>query len=153
MGISNSKKALLHIAKKDLCLSEDEYRGALLAYGKAESSKNLDIKGFREVMKHFERCGFKSKSKQSTACFPTHDRPGFATDAELRKIYALWWALGGSYYRHGQERKALRGFLKKRFRVDHENFLTSRQAWQVIEAIKQIGGRLKVEGGRKGAGS
>jgi hypothetical protein len=159
-SLSRGQIAVLHVAKKALCLSDDEYRGALLAHGDADSAKSLDYKGFRAVMMHFERCGFKQLSKQShkqSTAYPVrpesvegrpYGRPGMATDKELRKIYASWWALGGSYYERGQELRSLRGFLRKRFRVDHENFLSSRQAWQVIEGIKGIGGRLKVEGGR-----
>lgn len=62
---------------------------------------------------------------------------------QIRKIKALWLTLAGTYYTQGQEWRALRGFLKKRFRVDHENFLDGRKAWEVIEAIKEISRREK----------
>jgi hypothetical protein len=64
-----------------------------------------------------------------------------ASDGQIRKIYALWWTLSGSYYESGKEFSALRGFLRARFRCDHENFLTPEKAHQVIEALKKIGVR------------
>lgn len=65
----------------------------------------------------------------------------------IRKIYAEWHDLGPSgYYEPGKERAALRGFLKKRFGVDHENFLTPEQAIKVIEAVKAIKKRRTAQG-------
>ena len=133
MGLSNKQKAVLHVAKSKLGLEDETYRDALQAYGGVSSSKDLDYPGFLSVMQHFARCGFASQ-------FQSRSKSGMASDKQIKKIYAMWWSLGSSYYRQGQERKALRGFLKKRFRVDHENFLTFKQAWGVIEAIKRIGG-------------
>ena len=71
----------------------------------------------------------------------TEERPGMATTGQIKKIYALWWTLSGTWYQPGKEWKALRGFLRARFRVDHENFLKFKQAHKVIEALKQIGKR------------
>jgi len=134
MGLSKGQKAVLHVAKAKLALDDDTYADALEAHGGARSAKDLDYPGFLRVMKHFEACGFKSLVTRPS-------RKGMATEAMIRKIYASWWALGGTYYEPGKELKALRGFLKKRFRVDHENFLTFKQARKVIEAIKAIGDR------------
>jgi len=137
MGIGKKKIAVLHVAKGQLALDDDMYRDALEANAGVRSAKDLDYEGFKAVMKHFEKCGFKVQSSRFRGSKLEH-RPGMATNKMIRKIYASWWSLGGSYYEHGKELKALRGFLKKRFRVDHENFLTFEQAQGVIEAIKKI---------------
>ena len=139
MGLSNQQKAVLHVAKAKLCLEDNEYRDALQAHGGVRSSKDLDYRGFLSVMKHFEACGFASPVSKRKPPEGRDRGPGRATDGQLRKIFAMWWSLGSSYYKPGLEKKALRGFLKKRFRVDHENFLTFGQAHGVIEAIKRIG--------------
>ena len=156
MGISKGQKAVLHVAKGKLALDDETYRDALEAHGGVRSAKNLDYEGFKAVMRHFEACGFQSDRRRKVT---GKDRPGMATAAQIRKIYASWCALGGSYYKKGQELKALRGFLKKRFRVDHENFLKFSQAGTVIEAIKKIGtragkhttedGRQRIEDGKR----
>ena len=136
---------ILHVAKNRLCLDDDSYRDALEAHGGARSSKGLDFRGYINVMKHFERCGFERKVEggrlkaEGTATV----RPGMATEKQIKKIYALWWSLGHSYYNKGKEFQALRGFLKKRFNVEHERFLDFETAHAVIEAVKAIGGRRK----------
>jgi len=140
MGLTKSQKAVLHIAKGQLGLDDDSYRDALEAYGGVRSSVDLDYKGYKAVMAHFEKCGFKRKGG-SRAPARKKTRPGMATDKQIKKIYALWWSLGGAYYDRGRELKALRGFLKKRFGVDHEQFLEFPKAIDVIEGIKAIAER------------
>ncbi len=141
MPLPIKKIALIHVAKAQLALDEDSYRDVLVAHGGVSSSTKLDHQGFKKVMKHFEACGFKSKGARHTA--QGKGRPGMATDRQIKKIYAMWWALGGSYYIKGQERKSLRAFLKKRFRVDHENFMGFDTAGKVIEALKAITDRQR----------
>lgn len=146
MTLTKNQIKVLHVAKGQLALDDDMYRDSLEANAGVRSAKDLDYQGFKAVMEHFERCGFKSKLAKRPSVVPPQSgtmegkrRVNMATAAMIRKIYASWWSLGGSYYEHGKELKALRGFLKKRFRVDHENFLTFEQAQGVIEAIKRIG--------------
>ena len=144
MPISNNQKAVIHIAKARLGLDEESYRDALEAHAGVRSAKDLDYNGFKAVMKHFESCGFRSsKLKAQSSKRQPVSRPGMATVAQIRKIYALWQTLEGSWYERRNYWKALRGFLRKRFRVDHENFLTPEKAHQVIEAIKSIGHRAQ----------
>lgn len=145
MGLSKKQKAVLHVAKGKLGLDEATYRDALEAYGGVRSSTGLGYKGFLAVMEHFEKAGFKSKKTRHSSLVTRNS--SMASDGQIRKIKALWLTLAGTYYEQGKEWKALRGFLKKRFRVDHENFLTPGKAGQVIEAIKAIGGRKKVRSG------
>ena len=129
-GLTRKQIALIHVAKKQLGLNEDDYRAAVQTYGGAGSSKDLSRFGFKNLMKHLEKCGFKSTGESS--------RPGMATPAQLRKITAAWFSLEGRYFDKGAGWPALRGFLKKRFGVDHTRFLTFKKAHQVIEAIKRI---------------
>jgi len=138
MPINRKQLALVHIAKNQLGWDDDTYRDVLKVHGGVESSKDLTPAAFRRVMAHAGGCGFKSQSKMR---MPKNHRPNMATDAQLRKIYKMWWLLEGRYYNPGKKFAALREFLKKRFRVNHENFLTFDTAHQVIEAIKAIGVR------------
>lgn len=59
MSIGRKKKALVHIAKEDLQLSEESYRQILKAVAGVESSTELTREGFEKVMKRFEEMGFK----------------------------------------------------------------------------------------------
>lgn len=139
MGLSAKQIALVHIAANQLGLDDETRRDILEAHAGVRSTKALDYQGFREVMKHFEVSGFKAKGGRQE--IQGKARPGFASPQMIRKIYALWWTLGGSYYEKGKELRSLRGFLRKRFRVEHENFLDFQTAHKAIEAIKAIGVR------------
>lgn len=55
----NSDISKIHIAKKQLNLSEDEYRAILLGRGGVESSKQLDHAGRQRVLDYFKQRGFK----------------------------------------------------------------------------------------------
>ncbi len=138
MALSAAKIKLVKTAQRALGLDDATYRGALEAHAGVSSAKDLDEQGFREIMAHFEHSGFRARSTFQSPAPARGHRPGMATERQLRKIFASWWSLGGSYYRKGQERKALREFLRKRFAVEHENFLDFDKAYQVIEAIKAI---------------
>ncbi|MFH1157095.1 MAG: regulatory protein GemA [Pseudomonadota bacterium] len=60
--ISNDKKAVIHIAKAQTGMTEEEYRDLLSSVGVA-SSKDLNNKTFDQVMSRFEALGFKTTSK------------------------------------------------------------------------------------------
>jgi len=145
MGLTNKQKAVLHVAKTKLGLDDSTYRDMLEAQAGVRSSTALDYAGFLTVMTHFEKCGFKNKhgkrGEHGQAELVHATRPGMATEGQIRKIKAVWLSLAGSYYSRGQEWRALRGFLKKRFRVEHENFLTFKTAHAVIEGLKNISRR------------
>lgn len=132
MALTRGQLAVLHIAKKRLGLDDATYRDMLQSYDGVESAKDLSLQGFRQIMNCFVDAGFGTKLLE---------RSGMATPDQIRKIYASWWSLSGSYYDEGQERTSLKGFLKKRFSVDHETFLSFKEAHKVIEAIKRISSR------------
>lgn len=139
--LSAAKIRLVKTAQRALGLDDVTYRAALEAHGGVSSAKHLTEQGFRDLMAHFERCGFEVRQTFQSPRSHSTRRPGMATEAQIKKIYASWWSLSGAYYKTGQERKALREFLAKRFEASHENFLTFDKAHQAIEAIKAIQGR------------
>ncbi len=60
--ISNDKKAVIHIAKAQVGMTDPEYRDLLGSVG-AKSSKDLNNKTFDQVMVRFEAMGFQTTSK------------------------------------------------------------------------------------------
>lgn len=60
--ISNDKKAVVHIAKAQVGMSDEEYRDLLGSVG-VDSSKDLNNKTFAQVMARFETFGFQTTSK------------------------------------------------------------------------------------------
>lgn len=61
-----------------------------------------------------------------------------STEAMRRKIYALTVELGWS-----ENPKRLAGFCKKMFRIDRVEWLSKKQCFQLIEALKKISERGK----------
>jgi phage gp16-like protein len=60
--MNRNQLAIIHIAKKQVAMTDEEYRDLLGSVG-VESSKNLNNKTFSIVINHFEQLGFKTKSK------------------------------------------------------------------------------------------
>lgn len=60
--ISNKKKAVIHIAKSQTGMTEEEYRDLLGSVG-AASSRDLSNATFDTVMTQFEALGFRTTSK------------------------------------------------------------------------------------------
>ena len=69
--LTRGQIAILHVAKRQLGLSDGEYRSIISSCtrGGTESASELDNLGFTIVMKRFERLGFRSTS-------PKRPRPG-----------------------------------------------------------------------------
>lgn len=59
VAIGRRKKALVHIAKEDLCLDEESYRRILKGVAGVESSTRLNKEGFEKVMRRFQEMGFR----------------------------------------------------------------------------------------------
>lgn len=53
--MDRKKLAVIHIVKKELGLSDCEYRDILKKAAGVSSAKDLDEKGFRKLMNHFVR--------------------------------------------------------------------------------------------------
>ena len=58
--MTREKLAVLHIAKKQLGLSEEEYRDILNNFSGVTSAEDLNEQGFESVMFHLSKLGFKS---------------------------------------------------------------------------------------------
>ena len=57
-GLDRKKLALVHIVKKELELSDEDYRCILKRIAGVESSKDLDMAGFRKLMRFFVRSDY-----------------------------------------------------------------------------------------------
>jgi len=91
--LPNKKIALIHVAKAQTGMTEDEYRDMLQQFG-ADSSKKLDPVVFADVMKHFEKLGFKSKNHKKYKNTAKQNRPliskihAILNDLDLPEKYA-----------------------------------------------------------------
>lgn len=62
----NSDLAKIHVAKKQLGLSDEDYRAMLWTQGRVHSASDLDHTGRRRVLDHLQACGFKPAAAKAT---------------------------------------------------------------------------------------
>lgn len=131
--ITTKQQALLHVAKNRLGLTDSDYRSVLSLYGGVESSKELHLEGFRNVLAYLERIGFKNPNGnvfQSAAKPPYSDPNGLPYPAQLNKMQALFMELGMI------EAERQQGFCK---RVIKKPWAQTRvEANKVIEGLKAM---------------
>ncbi len=82
------KKAisLIHVAKNQLGISDEDYRLILHNICGVDSSKQLDDAGYAVLMDHFNRLGFQSTSRKR---YFGH-RQAMATPGQVKLIQDLW---------------------------------------------------------------
>ena len=157
--INTAQKALLHIAADEIGIDRDTYEDILDQYGGVRSSVDLTPAAFKRVMKHLEGLGFERRPKAPQVNSTTRrdqyehyrarwaslgHRPGMATPDQLARIECdwdelRWWWQGED--KKGSREKALRGLLFKRFHRSELRMLETRDAFKVIEALKNIAAR------------
>ena len=141
MSLNNKQMRLVWVIKRELGWDEDIFRTVLSEHCGVKSTKELDSRGLEKYVAHAEVCGFKSRTPPGRARWePPRMGPGMASDAQVRKIIALWYSLTG-YYVEGREMKALSAFLLKTCGVSRLEWLTPAKAHNTIEAIKDIAKR------------
>lgn len=134
----NPAIAKIHIAKKELKLSDDDYRLILFSATQKESCKDMTSAELSEVLKEMESRGFKpiKTSKPNKTRFnDLANRADMASPAQLRKIEATW--MSHPRVRHKTE-YALRQFINHKFRIAHLRFVTSAQVGKILTAIEAI---------------
>ena len=140
MALTTNQIGILHVAKRQLGLSDDAYRDALRLNGGVESSTQLDLAGFKAVMTHFEACGFVSTANRRNY----GKRKGMmATAAQVGFVRDLWaeWTDG-----EGTE-KGLAAFLQKHYGVAHVRFLDRAAVGKAITGLKRMVARKKAAAG------
>ena len=137
--------AKIHLAKKQLGWSEDEYRAAISSVSKCKttSAGELDFKGRFALLKHMEKCGFKLQpQRKKTPVIPMDD----SRQGKLARH--LWLELDNAGALRDPSENALRKYVKRVTGKDALQFCNDKQMHTVIESLKQWNARLK----NKGAG-
>jgi phage gp16-like protein len=114
--------AKIHIAKKDLALDEEAYRGLLRRVAGVASSRDLSDRQADAVITELKRLGWKPQASTRAP----------AQRADLRKLYALWGTLNAGPL----DRDALRSWVATRFKVSAPEFLKPPQISEAIEQLK-----------------
>ncbi|MFC5393132.1 phage protein GemA/Gp16 family protein [Bosea vestrisii] len=122
--------AKIHIARKDLALDDDAYRGLLQRVAGVGSARDLSDRQADSVIAELKRLGWKPKAATRAP----------SQRADLRKLYALWGALHAGPL----DRDALRRWVAARFKVSAPEFLKPDQTREAIEQLKAWQKRVTV---------
>jgi phage gp16-like protein len=135
--------AKIHIARKDLALTEEIYRDIIreASGGKTESSGELNWRGRRAVLERFRELGWKPRHAGKKA----GQRPSrpLADYPEAKMIRGLWIELhqlhqaGAAKAVRDSSEKALNSFVKRMTGIDDLHWLQRRgRVDHIIEALK-----------------
>ncbi|MBU0664270.1 MAG: DJ-1/PfpI/YhbO family deglycase/protease [Proteobacteria bacterium] len=118
-GLDKKKLALIHIVKRDLHLSDQEYRDILQQVTGVRSAKDLDEKAFNHLLRYFAR----SKRYQINPYGLT-----------FRQKYFIKHLLADLHW----DETHFHNFLNKYYQKKGINDLTKGEASKVIESLKNI---------------
>jgi hypothetical protein len=119
MTLDAKKLAAIHIVKRELGLSDEDYRDRLEALTGVRSAKSLDEGGFRKLMNHFARSEHYRINQDGL------------TFRQMMYIKGLQDQLGW-------EERHLVNFLKKYHKRSDVLTLTKKEAIRVIESLKNV---------------
>lgn len=117
--------AAIHVAKKDLGLSDDEYRDILFVVARVRSASDLDAAGRARVLDHF----------RSRGALGGRQRKRDDGDPMLSKLRALWAALADAGKVNNPD--GLNAWVQRQAGVSRPQWLNSRQMSMCIEALKK----------------
>jgi len=124
--IGNKEKAILHIAKQQLGMSDEAYSDMLGSVG-VSSSKELDFQRFDELMERLKGAGFRKihKSARKSGMDKKPPRGKAAMLSYMEAILAdmnLPWPYAD-------------GMSKRMFGIERVRFLTEEQTYKLLQAL------------------
>lgn len=117
--------AAIHVAKKDLGLSDDEYRDILFVVARVRSASDLDAAGRARVLDHF-----RSRGALGGRQVKRND-----SDPMVRKLWALWGELVDAGKANNPN--GLNAWVQRQTGVSRPQWLNGRQMEKCIEALKK----------------
>lgn len=115
--------AKIHIAKKDLSMDDDIYRGLLMELFGVESASKLKITDLVKLCTHFEKIGWQSKPPRKKQA------PGKERQSMLKKIWAICYDLGLPVPDYAN------GLAQKMFKVDRVDWCKPDQLHKIAAAL------------------
>ncbi|WP_019500851.1 regulatory protein GemA [Pseudanabaena sp. PCC 6802] len=129
-SVTNRLKALVHIAKADLGLSDEAYRTILASLTRKESTAGMGLSELNAVLNSFRAKGWMPKVKRSKLSRQIEN------SREQKKIWKLWYLLRDAGACDGT-RKGLNAWLKKQTGVESIDWIVTYEAARpAIEGLK-----------------
>lgn len=123
--MTHKQLAMIQAAKRQLDLTEEDYRGLLWRMGGVESARDLSSSGFNALIRAFEVLGFQRTNP------PLHVRRGMATPAQIALVEELWRDYAGD---NSDER--LRRWLERSYKISALRFMTQDHAAMAINGLR-----------------
>jgi phage gp16-like protein len=136
MPPTHAQLAKIHIAKKELQLTDESYRDILAVNFKVESAKTLSVRQAEQLLDFFRVKGWKVKSSKKT--YP---------QAYQRKVQALWITLGKAGVIQNYNDFSLNAWVLKMTKKKRSDlrFCRYEDCAVMIEALKAWGKREGVD--------
>jgi len=141
--------ARLHIAKKELCLDDDDYRDILERVTGHRSAREIGPESLPALQRELRRIGWQGYLTPRHGNRPPlpyadcDNRPGRPTGAQLRMLEARFVNIRG--FADINPPAAFRRFLQRRFGISHVRLLDDRAYEAALTAVR----RLEKERGTK----
>jgi hypothetical protein len=114
-----NKLAVIHIVKKELNLSDTEYRDTLEKFAGVRSAKDLGERGFRKLMNYFARSKYYRAKRNGIS---------FRQKMFIRDLKAqLDW-----------DDPHFKNFLKKYYKKESIETFSKKEAGKLIESLKNV---------------
>ncbi len=124
---------LIHVAKRSLALSDDDYRAMLQAQTRKTSCSNMGVSELEKVVEHLRSLGFEAAPGSN----PPAKKPAkLAADPQSKMIRHLWLRLRDLGQLRDNSESALAKFVFRQTKVERLEWLNGYQAGQVIESMK-----------------
>lgn len=133
---ASKQLAMVHVAKKQLALSDESYRAILMRVTGRESSRDCTPSELDRLVAEFKRLGWTSKTQPN----------GYSDRPYVRKVYALWKEAGVVGAVQNASKPALRAFTERQTGKAAPEFLTPAEANSVSEALKAMIARQARQG-------
>jgi hypothetical protein len=139
--LSRDQLAKLHIAKKALCLGDDDYRDILERITGARSARDVSPEQLPALQRELRRLGWDGYllRREEFPALPYTDcdnRPDRPNGSQLRMLEAMFKDIKG--YADIDPDSAFRRFLEKRFNVSHARLLDDRTFESALTAVKRL---------------
>lgn len=115
--------ARIHVVKAQLRMTDDEYRDLLFAIARVRSAADLDWTGRKRVLDHMAKLEKAMRREKG--------------DGQVRHIRFLWHRLHALGAIEHDSTSALKAFVKRQTGRDAIEWLTTGEARNVIESLKQ----------------
>jgi len=131
MGKINRSKIiqLIHIAKSQIGLSDEDYRAVLESTTKKTSCSDMSLFELNEVLKAMKKLGFKVKKLETK----DNEIGWDASKEQMDYIKGMWELVA-----RDKSDRALYKFIKRITGADHPRFMRSVDSQKVIVALRKM---------------